>query len=410
MNGWADPGRYTRLLFGYPAAVQSARVRGQRVPPVQNPLPGQDQLGIPCSRGSLCGSPTSSSARRKWRSLVLLHQRDHAGGLSDCRCDRHSPYREAPPVGRSDGGARAGNHPLRHHQLGPACGGAHCGRDVALGTQVPDVGGSRDRRRGSSQVLPVVAPRPASSVVLARGPYDCVLEASRGAIAGWLVCNVPFMLINFDGWAHFYRFSSERGEGLPGRCGSCSRTSASRCPPSALNKVATGIFLIPASELRCWHCEQRGAHGSPSWRSLVVAAFLVTNKVYSPQYVLWLIPLAAMARPRWRDFLIWQVGQVIYLSPCGSTSSATATTTRPCRSAGTAPRSLFRSPRRSSSAVMVIRDVLNPSHDPVRTDAFADDRDDPGEAFSMVRRPTAATRLPSMRVAGSDAADEAATV
>ena len=26
--------------------------------------------------------------------------------------------------------------------------------------------------------------------------------------------------------------------------------------------------------------------------------FLLVNKVYSPQYVLWLVPLAAMARPR----------------------------------------------------------------------------------------------------------------
>ncbi|NEE19225.1 hypothetical protein G3M58_73760, partial [Streptomyces sp. SID7499] len=34
---------------------------------------------------------------------------------------------------------------------------------------------------------------------------------------------------------------------------------------------------------------------------LVVAAFILTNKVYSPQYVLWLIPLAVLARPRWRD-------------------------------------------------------------------------------------------------------------
>ena len=45
---------------------------------------------------------------------------------------------------------------------------------------------------------------------------------------------------------------------------------------------------------------------------LVVAAFILTNKVYSPQYVLWLIPLAALARPRWRDFLIWQACEVMY--------------------------------------------------------------------------------------------------
>jgi uncharacterized membrane protein len=45
---------------------------------------------------------------------------------------------------------------------------------------------------------------------------------------------------------------------------------------------------------------------------LVIALFIVTNKVYSPQYVLWLIPLAALARPRWRDFLIWQACEVMY--------------------------------------------------------------------------------------------------
>lgn len=28
--------------------------------------------------------------------------------------------------------------------------------------------------------------------------------------------------------------------------------------------------------------------------------------------MLWLIPLAALARPRWRDFLIWQAGEVVY--------------------------------------------------------------------------------------------------
>jgi len=45
---------------------------------------------------------------------------------------------------------------------------------------------------------------------------------------------------------------------------------------------------------------------------LVVAAFLVVNKVYSPQYVLWLLPLAILARPKVRDILIWQAFEVFY--------------------------------------------------------------------------------------------------
>ncbi|HET7311204.1 MAG TPA: glycosyltransferase 87 family protein [Mycobacteriales bacterium] len=46
---------------------------------------------------------------------------------------------------------------------------------------------------------------------------------------------------------------------------------------------------------------------------LLVAGFLLVNKVFSPQYVLWLIPLAVLARPRWRAFLAWQVTEVAVL-------------------------------------------------------------------------------------------------
>ena len=45
---------------------------------------------------------------------------------------------------------------------------------------------------------------------------------------------------------------------------------------------------------------------------LLLAAFLMTNKVWSPQYVLWLVPLAVLARPRLWSYLLWQVAEVGY--------------------------------------------------------------------------------------------------
>jgi uncharacterized membrane protein len=44
---------------------------------------------------------------------------------------------------------------------------------------------------------------------------------------------------------------------------------------------------------------------------LLVAGFVLLNKVDSPQYALWLVPLAVLARPRWVSLLVWQASEVL---------------------------------------------------------------------------------------------------
>jgi uncharacterized membrane protein len=44
---------------------------------------------------------------------------------------------------------------------------------------------------------------------------------------------------------------------------------------------------------------------------LLLAGFLLLNKVWSPQYSLWLLPLAVLARPRWRSLLLWQATEAL---------------------------------------------------------------------------------------------------
>ena len=45
---------------------------------------------------------------------------------------------------------------------------------------------------------------------------------------------------------------------------------------------------------------------------LIVASFILWGKVYSPQFVMWLIPLVVLATPRWRAFWIWQAVEVYH--------------------------------------------------------------------------------------------------
>jgi uncharacterized membrane protein len=44
---------------------------------------------------------------------------------------------------------------------------------------------------------------------------------------------------------------------------------------------------------------------------LATAVFVLTSKVFSPQYTIWLIPLAVLARPRWAPFVGWQLLEVV---------------------------------------------------------------------------------------------------
>ncbi|MFG1657954.1 glycosyltransferase family 87 protein [Micromonospora chersina] len=107
---------------------------------------------------------------------------------------------------------------------------------------------------------------------------------------------------------------------------------------------------------------------------LVVAAFLIFSKVWSQQFVLWLLPLAVLARPRWGAFLAWQVAEVCYFAAFYGELLGAATT-RPVFPEGVFV--LAASLRLITVAVLcgfVIRDILRPERDAVR-DTYADDPD-----------------------------------
>jgi uncharacterized membrane protein len=87
-----------------------------------------------------------------------------------------------------------------------------------------------------------------------------------------------------------------------------------------LDLVAAGAFLAACLGVALLGLLARNRPPVAALLFLVVAAFLLTNKVWSPQFVLWLIPLAVLAWPRrvprWTAvaaFVAWQAGELGYV-------------------------------------------------------------------------------------------------
>ncbi|TWE14016.1 putative membrane protein [Prauserella muralis] len=154
-----------------------------------------------------------------------------------------------------------------------------------------------------------------------------VREWGRTALAAagtWLAVNLPFMVFTPDGWAEFFRLNTERGmdpdsiynvvsyfTGWAGFDGALSFGET----PTWLNAVSGALFLLCCAGIAYIGLTAPRRPRVAQLCLLVVAAFLLTNKVWSPQYSLWLVPLAVLAIPRWRLLLAWMVVDALVWAP-----------------------------------------------------------------------------------------------
>lgn len=127
----------------------------------------------------------------------------------------------------------------------------------------------------------------------------------------WMVVNLPAMLGNIDAWKVFWTFNSDRAADL-GSLWLVLQQRGLTVSAHGIN-VASGIgFVLACAAIFVLGLAAKRRPQVAQIAFLVVAAFLILNKVYSPQYVLWLLPLAVLARPRWKDLLIWQATELVY--------------------------------------------------------------------------------------------------
>ncbi|WP_330185605.1 glycosyltransferase 87 family protein [Nocardia sp. NBC_01503] len=144
------------------------------------------------------------------------------------------------------------------------------------------------------------------------------LRAAGATVAGaaitWLAVNAPIAVLYGRGWREFFRLNTERHAdpdsvynvftsftGWRGFDGVLKSTDT----PALLNLVSLLLFVAACAGIGWIGLTAARRPRLAQLAFLVVAAFLLTNKVWSPQYSLWLVPLAVLALPQRRILLAW---------------------------------------------------------------------------------------------------------
>ncbi|WP_334121622.1 glycosyltransferase family 87 protein [Glutamicibacter sp.] len=134
------------------------------------------------------------------------------------------------------------------------------------------------------------------------------VSLASGVVA-WLAVNVPFMITAFDEWSRFYTFSGDRPAGNSSLWLAFAGTGMSG---SMMSLLSNGLFALACLGIAYVGLSAQRRPRMAQLAFLIIAAFLLLGKVYSPQFVMWLIPLYVLARPKWREFLVWQVVEVFH--------------------------------------------------------------------------------------------------
>jgi hypothetical protein len=142
-----------------------------------------------------------------------------------------------------------------------------------------------------------------------RRPRAAAAMAGAAAAVA-LALNLPFALANLRGWARFFTFNAHR---LPAT-GLLAQLHLDRGLPLAAVDALVAL-AVGGAALGGAVAVARGRLSPAAAAAVTLAAFLLVNKTYSPQYLLWLFTLAVLAGwPVWTLVLLTVAGLVDYVN------------------------------------------------------------------------------------------------
>jgi uncharacterized membrane protein len=164
----------------------------------------------------------------------------------------------------------------------------------------------------STKFLPVFLIIPIAFILWRDDKVKELIKYVGVVAATWIAINLPFAITTPTGWWRFYKLNLERGPDWGSFWLALQQLGISL---TNLNYLSVLLLLIALTSVAIMLFELKYTPTLASVAFIVLASVMVASKVYSPQYVLWLTPLAAIALTNKKDlhaFWLWQATEVIY--------------------------------------------------------------------------------------------------
>ncbi|MGE0776919.1 glycosyltransferase family 87 protein [Mycolicibacterium sp.] len=176
----------------------------------------------------------------------------------------------------------------------------------------------------AAKLYPLLLLVPLTLLAVRTGRLREVGKTAGAAVVAWLAVNLPIMVLFPRGWSEFFRLNARRGDDMDSIYNVVKSFTGWRGfdpdlgfwePPLVLNMVTAALFAACCIAIGYIVLTAARRPRVAQVAFLVVAAFLLTNKVWSPQFSLWLVPLAVLALPHRRILLAWMTIDMLVWVP-----------------------------------------------------------------------------------------------
>jgi uncharacterized membrane protein len=164
----------------------------------------------------------------------------------------------------------------------------------------------------STKFLPVFLLLPIALILWRRNEVKELIRYIAIAVLAFAAINLPVLLTTPEGWLRFYELNFDRGQDWGSLWYALSSLGVNLGNTNFFAILALFVSVLFVS-LLIFSTKNVLTLADVSF--IVLALVMIASKVYSPQYILWLVPLAVIAMSTRKDlhaFWIWQIAEVIY--------------------------------------------------------------------------------------------------